>query len=157
MELMLKRPSGVFFDILFLMKVLFVCKQNVGWSQMAKAFYNDLTHSQDADAAGTTVHEPGQTLLEGKAASESKNFFVLDVMKERGIDISCYIRHPLNESSLTKYDKVISMAPKADTPPWLLESPKYVYWDVTDPRGQDLARTREVRDEIEAWVRSLTV
>jgi protein-tyrosine-phosphatase len=155
MELMLRRPLGVFFDILVNMKILFVCKQNVGRSQMAKAFYNQITSSDDADAAGTTVNEAGQTLLERKATSTSKNFFVLDVMDERGIDMSNFTRMPIGRDVLSKYDRIISMALKEDTPTWLLESPKYTYWHVTDPRGQDLVRTREVRDEIEARVRSL--
>jgi len=137
------------------MKILFVCKQNVGRSQMAKAFYNQLTSSDDADAAGVVVNEPGQTLLERKATSSSKNFFVLDVMNEKGIDMSTFVRQPLSEDALSKYDRIISMALKEDTPTWLLESPKYTYWDVTDPRGQNSERTREVRDEIEARVRSL--
>jgi hypothetical protein len=90
---------------------------------MAKAFYNQRTHSYDADAAGTHVAEVGQTLLERKATSSSKNFFVLDVMK--------------------------------DTPQWLLESPKYVYWDVKDPRGQNYETTAQVRDDIRRRVQQL--
>lgn len=137
------------------MKVLFVCRQNVGRSQMAKAFYNELTHSHDAGAAGTHVLEPGQTILERKATSTSKNFFVLDVMKDAGIDISNYTRQPLDRRDLSKFDVIVSMANKDDTPNWLLISPKYQYWDVKDPRGQDYAITAQVRDDIKSRVQSL--
>ena len=126
------------------MKVLFVCRQNVGRSQMAKAIYNSVTKTHDADAAGTHVLEPGQTLLERKAVSTSKNFFVLDVMKEIGIDISNYTRTPLSEELVNDYDVVVSMVDEDDTPQWLLKSPKYTHWDVKDPRGQDFATTAEV-------------
>ena len=137
------------------MKILFVCQQNVGRSQIAKAFYNKLTHSQSADSAGTHVHEPGQTIRERKAASASKNFYVLDVMRDVGIDMSDYKRQPLDEQHLSNYDMVVSMADKKDTPGWLLRSPKYRYWDVTDPRGQDYEFTAKVRDDIKARVQSL--
>lgn len=137
------------------MQVLFICKQNVGRSQMAKAFYNAMTQSNNAGAAGTAVDEPGQTLRERKGASHSKNFFVLDAMEEKGIDMSAYTRAALEVTMLDQYDAVVSMAKREDTPAWLLRSPKYIHWDVTDPRGQDLQRTREVRDEIEAKVTEL--
>lgn len=137
------------------MKVLFVCRQNVGRSQMAKAFYNEMTHSRDAEAAGTHVHEPGQTIRERKAHSTSKNFFVLDVMKEIGIDMSEYLRQPLNKYDLSKFDAVISMADEQDAPSWLLESPNYRHWNVADPRGQNYAVTARVRDEIKRRVEAL--
>ena len=137
------------------MKILFVCRQNVGRSQMAKAFYNILSKTNDADAAGTHVIERGQTLLERKATSESKNFFVIDVMKDAGLDIAAFTRHPLEESVLDKYDRIISMANEADTPKWLLKSPKYTHWDVKDPRGQDYETTAKVRDDIKLKVSEL--
>ena len=137
------------------MKVLFVCHQNVGRSQMAKAFYNTLTGSHDADAAGTVVHEQGQTLQERKRTSSSKNFFVLDAMAEKGIDISQATREQLTREKLSNFNLVVSMESKKETPQWLLESPKYIFWDVPDPRGQELERTREIRDDIEARVTDL--
>ncbi len=137
------------------MKVLFVCRQNVGRSQMAKAFYNYYSNSHDAEAAGTHVRESGQTLQERKRLSVSRNFFVLDVMQEVGIDISQYVRSPLVEEALRRYDLIVSMANKGDTPEWLLQSPNYVYWGVSDPRGQDFAATAVVRDEIKTKVLNL--
>lgn len=137
------------------MKVLFVCRQNVGRSQMAKAFYNQLTHSHDAGAAGTHVVEAGQTLLERKTTSLSKNFFVLDVMKDVGIDMAQYKRTPLARDDLERYDLVVDMANREDAPQWLLESPKYVYWDVKDSRGQDYETTAKVRDDIRRRVELL--
>jgi len=122
---------------------------------MAKAFYNSLTESQDADSAGLHVHEPGQTLQERKAVSESKHFFVLDTMKQAGIDISNYTRTPLSKDMQEKYDLVVSMAKKEESPDWLLNSPNYTYWEINDPRGQDLATTTKVRDAIKSKVSDL--
>lgn len=137
------------------MKVLFICHQNVGRSQMAKAFYNHLSKSSDAEAAGTSVDVPGQTIAERKRASDSKNFYVLDVMNEVGIDMSQATRIPLTEEMHRQYDIIVSMEKRENTPEWLLNSPKYVYWDVPDPRGQDLVRTRATRDDITQRVENL--
>jgi arsenate reductase len=137
------------------MKVLFVCRQNVGRSQMAKAFYNKLTRTLDAGAAGTHVEESGQTLQERKDTSASKNFYLFEAMDDAGLDISRFTRTPLTEEMAKNYDLIVSMASKTDTPEWLLDSPKYVHWDVKDPRGQDLPTTIEVRDHIKARVQEL--
>jgi arsenate reductase len=137
------------------MKVLFVCRQNVGRSQMAKAFYNTITRSDHASAAGTHVIEVGQTLQGRKVASTSKNFFVLDVMKDVGIDMSNYQRNALVQSDLVKFDLVVNMANENDVPEWLLESPKYMHWNIKDSRGQDYAFTAAVRDEVKSRVEAL--
>lgn len=47
------------------------------------------------------------------------------------------------------------MAGEHDTPKWLRASPKYIYWDVADPRGQDYENTAKVRDQIKALVENL--
>ena len=137
------------------MKVLFVCQYNVGRSQMAEAFYNYYTKNNDADSAGINVNEPGQSLIERKKISTSSHFYVLDVMKNEGIDISNAKRELLNNYMLNKYDQIISMADKSITPKWLLESPKFIYWDVRDPGGKNYEITAKTRDIIKAKVLNL--
>lgn len=137
------------------MKILFVCHSNIGRSQIAKAFYNRLTNTNDAEAAGVSVKEVGQTLLERKEVSESKHFFLLDVMNDIGYDLSNAKRELLDKDVLSRYDKVISMETKESSPSWLLEAPNYVYWNIMDPRGQDYETTARVRDEILAKVEEL--
>jgi protein-tyrosine-phosphatase len=122
---------------------------------MAKAFYNRITNSHDAEAAGTNVKEPDQTLQERKDTGSSHNFFVLDVMQEKGIDLSQAKRLQLTEAMLAHYDLVVSMARKDESPSWLLTSPRYIYWDIKDPRGQNLVVTAKVRDQIEIKVNAL--
>lgn len=63
------------------MKVLFVCRGNVGRSQMAAEFYNDLKPG-DAASAGTTVDLPGQKLKHRSGANE-----VVSAMREKGLDV----------------------------------------------------------------------
>ncbi len=76
-------------------------------------------------------------------------------MNEKGIDISHYTRTLLDKSQLDEYDVIVSMAQKEYTPDWLTRLSKYTYWDITDPRGQDLEHTRKVRDEIESKIETL--
>ena len=137
------------------MKVLFVCHYNVGRSQMAKAIFNQLTNSSDADAAGTDVKEVGQNLEERKNTTTSHNFFVLDVMNEIGIDMSQATRNQLTKDMIDKYDYVISMAKKEHSPDWLTNAPNLIYWDIKDPKGQNFEITTKARDEIKAKVLEL--
>ncbi len=62
------------------MKILFVCWGNVGRSQMAQAYYNHFTKSNDAFSAGTDSESPPQY------PEMSKVF--CDLMLEEKIDMS---------------------------------------------------------------------
>lgn len=108
------------------MKILFVCRGNVGRSQMATAFYNSFTRSDLADSAGTHVEKPGQISRERKLERSGKSF-VVDVMNEVGIDLGANICTQLTPEMLANYDKVISMAGKRYSPTWLANAPNYTY------------------------------
>jgi arsenate reductase len=133
------------------MKVLFVCWQNIGRSQMAKALYNQLTKSNDSDSAGTQVDIPGETLQErreqGKSASHT-----IDIMQKEGIDVSGSKRKQLTKAMLGNYDLVINMAQPEYTPSWLSEAPNYINWDVEDPGGKGYESTLEAEKDIKTRV-----
>lgn len=76
-------------------------------------------------------------------------------MQEVGIDMSQYVRSPLTEEALQRYDLIVSMVNKSDTPEWLLQSPSYIYGSISDSRGQDYTTTAAVRDEIKTKVLNL--
>ena len=132
------------------MKVLFVCWANVSRSQMAAGFYNHLTCSSDADAAGTEVEIPGETL--GDRRKRLGGTRVIELMQEEGIDLSDKEQTQLIEKMLDKYDRVISMADHQYTPKWLSSHPRFVYWHVEDPGGKDLAVARIAKDIIKTKV-----
>jgi protein-tyrosine-phosphatase len=115
---------------------------------MARAFYNQLTGTLNADSAGTDVDHPGQTIEERKEErlAGGHNFYLLDVMNEVGIDISKAKRTQLTEPMLAHYDKIVSIAEKEESPEWLLSTPGVIYWDIEDPRGQDFAANAMTRD-----------
>lgn len=136
------------------MKVLFVCRGNVGRSQMAKAFYNHFTKTNDAESAGTNVQHEGQTLLERRKERPGASF-VVNVMKEVDIDISQSVTTQLARSDLSKYDLIVNMSGKKYTPKWLAEAPNYLYWKIRDPMGRNHNVTVRARDIIRKNVEDL--
>lgn len=133
------------------MKVLFVCLGNTARSQMAAAFYNQLTQTKDADSAGIHVEKPGQTLQERKKERPGRSF-VVDAMHEIGIDVSSAVSTQLTKEMLSQYESVINMAGKRFTPKWLAEAPNYTYWQVDDPRGRNHEVTVRARDAVKQRV-----
>jgi protein-tyrosine-phosphatase len=131
------------------MNVLFVCRANVGRSQIAASFYGELHHA-DRASAGTIVDNPGQLL---KDRPQAKN--VVRVMQEHGIDMSGNVRTQIDESIVSGYDTIIVMAEPHTVPSWLEENPKTVMWSIEDPKDKNLRETRRIVAIIEQKVRDL--
>ncbi|UZE93822.1 MAG: arsenate reductase ArsC [Candidatus Pacearchaeota archaeon] len=126
-------------------KVLFVCKGNVGRSQMAEAFYSHLVgrgaYSAGIKAVTELVHPPED---------------VVDIMLEENIDLSNQIIKKLNEDMVRKADKVIIMCKKEIYPSYLNNySNKVLYWNIKDPRYMNTDERRKIRDIIKEKVLSL--
>jgi protein-tyrosine-phosphatase len=135
------------------MKILFVCRYNVGRSQMAAAMYNKLTSSSDAESAGTEVEKPGQTLLE-RTRERGGASHVIDVMQEEGIDVSNSSRRQVTKPMIKQYDRIISMADKKHTPKWLLKASNYVYWHIPDPMTKNYDETVRAKTQIESKIKT---
>lgn len=131
------------------MKVLFVCRANVGRSQAGTALYNKI-HPGNSDSAGTIVDNPGERLVDRKGA---KN--IIKVMLEHDIDIASNIRTQIDENLVNQYDKVIVMAETKTIPDWLRDNSKTEIWTIQDPKDQDIETTRRIVGQIEEKVRSL--
>lgn len=124
-------------------KVLFVCVENAGRSQMAEAFAKLYGKGEiEASSAGT------------KPASRI-HFLVVEAMMEKGIDISNSKPKLLTVKMLQEADTIVVMGCEAGEfcPAALLE--KVVDWGLEDPRSKPLEKVREIRDEIERKVLSL--
>jgi protein-tyrosine-phosphatase len=115
------------------MKVLFVCKANVGRSQVAQAMFEGLS-SHEATSAGAEADrvfakDPRQSRqLKDGAARHS-----LPYMRERGVNIGERVRKQLTPQMVEEADKVVVIMPKVDWPDYLLASEKAVMWDLPDP------------------------
>lgn len=124
------------------MKILFVCRQNIGRSQMAKALYTAARPDDSADSAGTVVDVPGQTLKEASALN------TIAAMQELGVDVSGAARQQVTQEMLESYDKIIVMSEPDNTPHWLRDDPRTVVWEVSDTKWMTIDGVREMRDEI---------
>jgi protein-tyrosine-phosphatase len=131
------------------MKVLFVCRANVGRSQAAMEFYNQLVPG-DGASAGTIVEKPGEKLKERFSAST-----IVAVMKEHGADMNENYRTQITREMLDQYEKVVVMAEPETIPEWLSESPKFIYWNIVDAKGKSLTETRDIAAEIKEKVENL--
>jgi arsenate reductase (thioredoxin) len=119
-------------------KVLFVCVQNAGRSQMAQAFYE---------------RRGGEGRSAGTRPAEDVHPEVVEVMRERGVDLSG--RHPrrLEREDAEWADLVVTMGCGDECP--VVPGTKYIDWNLADPAGASMAEVRAIRDEIERRVNEL--
>jgi protein-tyrosine-phosphatase len=131
-------------------KILFVCRGNVGRSQMAATIFNQLTHNKyDVSSAGTkVVSKTGESrhgqLLKDLPAAEH----VVTSLKEKGIDISGNARTQLDLQMVKDADMIIVMAEQENIPDYLKQSSKMIYFEVDDPKDTPLEEHRKARDQI---------
>lgn len=122
--------------------VLFACVHNAGRSQMAAAWFNALANPARARAisAGT---EPGPRVHPE----------VLEAMREVGIDLSGVTPQRLT-SELARDAQVLVTMGCGDKCPYV-PGARVEDWPLEDPKGQPLARVREIREEIRRRVEDL--
>ena len=124
-------------------KALFVCVENAGRSQMAEAFARE--------------HGRGkiEALSAGTMPSMEVNPVVIQVMQEKGIDLSKNKPKLITREMVQEADMIIVMGCSAEgfCPAPLLN--KVVDWGIEDPKGKPIEKVRETRDEIERKVRAL--
>ena len=126
-------------------RILFVCIENTGRSQMAKAFAEK--YGLDADSAGT-------------APLSRINPSIIEAMMEKGIDITINIPKVLTPEMINRAGLVVTMncsvASVLPKPKLVQMQEKLINWDLTDPNGKSLPRVRKIRDEIENRVIELS-
>lgn len=135
-------------DIIVQMKVLFVCKSNVGRSQMAEAFFLSLAPEHEATSAGTHVS------AEGVPISETADK-VVKTMSSAGIDVSHNMSNQLTPEMVETADKVVVLNAPEELPDYLRNSPKLEIWDVSNAAGEGDAFYDHVRDLIREKISDL--
>ena len=142
-------------------KVLFVCNANVVRSQMAQAFYNHFTKTQNADSAGVNAEKYPTakipTVADFDAHLVAKNLdplAVIDLMREKGIEVGASQRTQLTKDMLRDYDLVINIANRNQTPDWL-KGDNVVWWKIEDPHAESRELAELACDEIEKRVKKL--
>jgi arsenate reductase (thioredoxin) len=115
-------------------RVLFVCVQNAGRSQIAQALF-------ERAAAGR--HEARSA---GSRPAERVHPEVVEVMRELGAELSRMTPRRLERDDLEWADHVVTMGCGDECP--VVPGKRYEDWDLPDPAGRPLEEVRELRDEI---------
>lgn len=141
-------------DRLKFMNVLFVCRGNVGRSQIAEAFFKQLTENKhSAISAGTEALGSKGENLDGMLLRERESSkYVIECMKEVGIDISDNFINRLTTEMVKNADRIFVMVKPDTTPEFLKENSKVIYWDIKDPDEQPLEYYRRIRDQIKDFI-----
>ncbi len=121
--------------------VLFLCTHNAGRSQMAMGFFQYLAGDQAIVWSG------------GSEPASSINPAAVEVMRERGIDISQEYPKPWTDEIVQAADVVVTMGCGDACP--VFPGRRYENWVLDDPAGRDVDSIRPIRDEIERRVRRL--
>jgi len=122
--------------------VLFACVHNAGRSQMAAAWFNRLADPGKARAlsAGT---DPGRRVHPE----------VETAMREAGVDLSAAPTTKLTPELARQAQLLITMGCGDRCP--IVPGLERDDWPLEDPKGQPIARVREIRDEIRGRVERL--
>ena len=124
-------------------KVLFVCVENAGRSQMAEGFAKK--YAQDKFEVSSAGNKP----------ADKVNPVVVEVMKEKGMDISGNKPKLITFQMANNSDLIVTMGCGAGNicpGPFFKET---IDWGLEDPKGQPIEKVREIRDEIERRVKQL--
>ena len=123
------------------MKIVFVCVENACRSQMAEGFTKAL----------------GQGKIEvysaGSRPSSQVDPLAIEVMKEKGIDLSARRPKSLNDLPPIEMDYLVTMGCEETCP--AIPAKKVIEWEIPDPKGKSLDTFRNIRDMIEEKVRTL--
>lgn len=124
-------------------RILFVCVENAGRSQMAEAFANRY-------GTGKVIASSA-----GNKPAEKVNSIVVEVLKEKDIDISMNRPKLLTFQMAQDADLIVTMGCNDQgVCPGPFFKPT-IDWKLEDPKGKPIGKVREIRDEIEQKVREL--
>jgi arsenate reductase len=134
---------GTFVLLVKMKRILFVCVENAGRSQMAEAFTNYYGK------------EKLLAISAGVKLADKINPIVVEAMKEKGIDISLNKPKMLTKQIANEADLIVTMGCGAAE---ICPGPFFnatVDWGLEDPKGKPIEKVRTIRDEIEKRVKKL--
>ncbi|MDP9326470.1 MAG: arsenate reductase ArsC [Candidatus Dormibacteraeota bacterium] len=115
-------------------RVLFVCVQNAGRSQMSAALFERASNGRhQAQSAGTRP-------------AEHVHPEVVGAMRELDIDLADHVPRVLSDDLGQWADVIVTMGCGDECP--YIAGKRYIDWDLTDPAGQPPDEVRRIRDRI---------
>jgi arsenate reductase len=122
-------------------RIVFVCVENARRSQMAQAF---------AEKIG---RERLEVYSAGSPPSSQIDPLVVEVMKEKRIDLSSRLPKGLNDLSPVEMDYLITMGCEEICP--AVPAKRIIEWEIPDPKGKPIYEVRRIRDMLEVKVKML--
>jgi len=122
-------------------KILFVCVENAGRSQMAQGF-------AETFAKGTL-----EIYSAGSRPSSHVNPLAIEVMKEKNIDLSGRRPKGLNDLPPVEMDFLVTMGCEETCP--AAPAKEITEWEIPDPEGKSIEEVRRIRDMVETKVKML--
>jgi arsenate reductase len=119
-------------------RVLFVCVQNAGRSQLAQALYEQ---------------RGGEARSAGSKPAEHVHPEVVEALREVGVDIGGRKPRGISREDVEWTELVVTMGCGDACP--VLPGRRYVDWELPDPSEMSLDEVRKLRDEIEQRVSRL--
>ena len=137
------------------MNVHFVCRANLGRSQMAQAMFNRLSRHRSSSTGTMVLEMEGQTLAERDKVAPSV-VLVLELMsEEEGLDLSSEQRTQLTPELFDAADKVIVMAERETWPDYLVEGGKVEFWEIADAFNISKDQMQAIKEQIKVKVEAL--
>ena len=127
-------------------KVLFVCAENAGRSQMAEAFFNHYAQEKGLDWTAESA---------GTIPAEKVNQDVVEVMQEKNIDLTPKKPRLFVPEKISEYKKIISFGclVKAAFSPEIQS--RIEEWHIDDPRGKPIPEIKKIRNKVESGILNL--
>lgn len=121
---------------------------------MAEALFRTLNNKHEVLSAGTQVVNKEGESRDGQKLKDLINpDKIILPLKEKGVDVSEYIRTQLTSDMVSWADKIVVMAESETIPDYLASSNKVEYWDVKDPKGTSMEEHVRTVDQIEGLVK----
>jgi protein-tyrosine-phosphatase len=124
-------------------KILFVCVENAGRSQMAEAFAKK--YGKDRFVVSSAGNKP----------ADKVNPIVVEALKEKSIDISMNQPKLLTFQMVQDADLIVTMGCNDNG---ICPGPFFkptIDWKLENPKGKPIGKVREIRDDIERRVQNL--
>jgi len=124
-------------------KILFVCVENAGRSQIAEGFFRK--YAPDGFVAASAGTKPVNNL----------NPIAVEAMKEVGIDISQQKSKLISNEMIDEAESVVNMGcmDKESCPVLFVED--IADWGIENPKGKSIEQVRIIRDTIESKIKEL--
>jgi protein-tyrosine-phosphatase len=141
------------------MKILFVCHANVGRSQVAQVYFDQLSR-HTSDSAGIAVDELiARHNLRGRklkdVPSRAAEYILECIRHAFGVDLADKERQQLTPAMVDAADVIVVIAEKERWPAYLKEGGKVVFWDIPDGAGQDDTFVYDVFTQVRRRVQQL--